>query len=147
MMDGSGGFWIFIAALVVGGMWSDARKKAERHETLRTIVEKTGTIDEARLKELFREDAAETPKPGYSYRAMRMAGTIVMFLGVAGATFLFVAITLGKLFSVTQMFNDVSGWIVGVAISAAVAVVGWGLFYSSRFATPPLPAPDEPPAR
>lgn len=146
-MDGSGGFWIFIAALVVGGMWSDARKKAERHETLRTIVDKTGTIDEAKLKALFSDDASPESKPGYAYRGLRIGGTIIMFLGAGAATFLFIAITLGKLFAVTEMFRDASGWIVGVGISAAIAMLGYGMFYSARFATPPPGIPDEPPAR
>ena len=53
MMDASAGFWIFIAAIVVAGIWKDARAKAEKHETLRRIVEKTGTVNEAQLKELF----------------------------------------------------------------------------------------------
>jgi hypothetical protein len=145
-MDGSGGFWIFIAALVVGGMWSDARKKSDKHETLRMIVEKTGTVDEAKLKELFSDEPYHA-KPGYAYRGLRIGGVIVLFLAAAVATFLCIAITLGKLFGVTAMFNNPSGWIVGAAISAAIAMIGLGLFVSSRFATPPLAVANEPPAR
>jgi hypothetical protein len=146
-MDGSGGFWIFIAALVVGGMWSDARKKAEKHETLRTIIDKTGTIDEAKLRALFSDDTAPASKPGYAYRGLRIGGTIIMFLGAGAATFLLIATTLGRLFAVTEMFRDTSGWIVGIAISGAIAMIGYGMFYSARFATPPPGALNEPPAR
>jgi hypothetical protein len=139
------GFWIFIAALVVAGIWSDTRKKAEKHETLRRIVEKTGTIDEAKLKALFRDDDAE-PKPGYSYRGLRIAGTIVLFVAAGIATFVLVAAGLGRLFGAMEMFKDTAGPIVGLAVSAAIAVVGLGLFYSSRFATPPAGAGNGPPA-
>jgi hypothetical protein len=145
-MDGGAGFWIFIAALAVGGMWSDARKKAEKHETLRRIVEKTGTIDEARLKELFTEESSEAT-PGYSYRGLRIAGTIVLFLGAGIATFFLIAAGLGKVFDTMAMFPNVTGLVVGLAVSAGVAVVGMGLFFSSRFATPPSGAGNEPPAR
>ena len=54
-MDAGSGFWIFMAAIVVAGIWKEQREKAEKHETLRRIVEKTGTLDEAKLKELFSE--------------------------------------------------------------------------------------------
>ncbi|HUQ08926.1 MAG TPA: hypothetical protein VM146_01330 [Steroidobacteraceae bacterium] len=145
-MDGGAGFWIFIAALVVGGMWSDARKKAEKHETLRRIVEKTGTIDEARLKELFSDENPEV-KPGYSYRGLRVAGTIVLFLAAGIATFFLVAAGLGKLFGTMEMFRNITGLVVGLAVSAGIAVVGLGLFFSSRFATPPSAAGTEPPTR
>src|SRR5688500_15427186 len=43
---GALGFWIFIAAIIVAGIWSKSRREAEKHETLRRMVEKTGTIDE-----------------------------------------------------------------------------------------------------
>jgi hypothetical protein len=42
---GAFGFWMFIAAIILAGTWSSARKNAEKHETLRRIVEKTGTIE------------------------------------------------------------------------------------------------------
>jgi hypothetical protein len=67
---GDVGFRIFIAARVVAGIWHDAQEKAAKHETLRRLVEKTGTIDEAKLKELF-DDTQSDSKPGYAYRGRR----------------------------------------------------------------------------
>ena len=54
---GAGAFWIFLAVAVAVGAWEKSRKNAEKHETLRRIVEKTGTVDEAKLKELFNQSA------------------------------------------------------------------------------------------
>ena len=50
-------------------------------------MEKTGEIDEARLKELFKEDPSDESAPGYAYRGLRIGGTIIMFLGAGVATF------------------------------------------------------------
>jgi hypothetical protein len=146
---GALGFWIFLAAAVVGGMWVDARKKAEKHETLRRIVEKTGTIDEAKLKELFSEKPAAEPKPGSGYRALRVLGTIVMFVAAAILTFFgVVAVSLLLVDGGRPMApGDKIGVILAFAVPVAIAVAGWGLFYSSRFAEPPPRARNEPPAR
>ena len=103
------GFWIFIAAIVVGGMWKESRQNAEKHETLRRIVEKTGEIDEAKLKELFSEAPSEESKPGYGYRAARVTGTIVFFIGAGIATFILIAVGLGKAFGATRLLDDVTG--------------------------------------
>jgi hypothetical protein len=148
MLDlGAFGFWIFIAAVVVGGMWSETRKKAEKHETLRRIVEKTGTIDEAKLKELFTVPPSELNRPGHGYRAARVFGTIIFFAGAGIATFASIAVGLGKVFEVTEMFRDRGGWIAAFAISAGIAILGLGIFFSSRFCEPPAGTRSEPPAR
>jgi butyrate kinase len=146
-MDSNGwAFWIFIAAVVVASIWSSARQKAEKHETLRRIVEKTGTIDEVKLKELFSEPSEES-KPGYGYRVARVIGTITIFLGAGAATLVSIAVGLGKLFAVTEMFQDRVGWIAGFAISAGITLLGVGIFFSSRFCEPPPGTRSEPPAR
>lgn len=136
-MDAAAGFWIFIAALVVAGMWKDSRAKAEKHETLRRIVEKTGTVDEAQLKELFTEPPSGANKPGDGYRAARVIGAIVLSIAAAMATFFLIAVMLGKVFGLTGMFENITGLIVGLAISAGVAILGLGIFFSSRFCEPP----------
>jgi len=80
---GALGFWIFIAVIVGVGLWAESRKNAEKHETLRRILEKTGGIDEALLKQLFRparDFEGRIRTPGGGYRALRVMGTIVMFV-------------------------------------------------------------------
>jgi hypothetical protein len=124
---GALGFWIFLAALLVGGMWKETRQQAEKHETLRRLVEKTGTIDEAKLKELFSAAPGEQVKPGGGYRALRVTGTIIMFVA-AGLGIIFA--TIGIVFGDRQA-------IVALGISAATGIAGLGVFFSSRFAEQP----------
>jgi hypothetical protein len=38
-------FWAFLAAVVVGGIWSSIREKEARHETLRRIIESGKDVD------------------------------------------------------------------------------------------------------
>ena len=123
---GAFGFWIFIAALLVGGMWKDSRQQAEKHETLRRIVEKTGEIDEVKLKELFGPD--EESNPAVTYRGLRIAGTILMFAGAATAVFFLIPGLIGR---------PIEWWYGGVAVAAGIALLGLGVFLSSRFAEPP----------
>lgn len=132
------GFWIFVGAIIVASIWSSARQRAEKHETLRRIVEKTGTIDEARLKDLFQEAPSEEPKPGAGYRALRIFGTIIMFIGAGVGTFFLIP---------TLFWRPIEWWYGGLAISAGIAMVGLGVFMSSRFAEPPPGTRSEPPAR
>ena len=61
---GALGFWIFVAACVVSSDWKDSRIQAQKHETLRRIVDKTGAIDEAKMKELFSASSSDVRKPG-----------------------------------------------------------------------------------
>jgi hypothetical protein len=58
----------------------------------RRIIEKTGTVDEAKLKELFNPAAPDwmTGAPGAGYRALRIAGTIVLWITAGLVTFFFV---------------------------------------------------------
>ena len=136
-MDAGSGFWIFIAAIVVAGIWKETRQSAEKHETLRRIVEKTGTLDEAKLKELFNETPSKEMKPGSSYRAARVAGTIVLFAGAAMATFILIGLGLGKVFGATRLFDDIADVTAMLGISAGIAMLGLGIFFSSRFCEPP----------
>ena len=140
------GFWIFIAAIIVAAMWQETRQKAEKHETLRRIVEKTGTIDEAQLQELFSKSSSGEWKPGTSYRALRIWGTIVMFIGAGVFTFfslvLAIFVLLGKTSELPDLENIAPLFVLGIGI----AMVGFGLFFSSRFADPPDNVRNEPPA-
>jgi hypothetical protein len=142
---GALGFWIFVAAIVVAGSWSSSRREAEKHETLRRIVEKTGTIDEAKLKELFSTADDRESKPGGGYRALRVSGTILMFLGIVPAILGTGAGLLGGRAGVPPAPTE---FVLGMlSISACMVVLGLGVFFSSRFAEPPPGSQNEPPAR
>jgi uncharacterized membrane protein len=133
---GGAAFWIFIAVAVAVSAWEKARRNAEKHETLRRIIEKTGVVDEAKLKELFATQPASdwwrTPAspPGGGYRALRIIGTIVMGLGAA----------LAVMAVLIRQFGPASaqpGSGIALSMSAAIAFLGLAIFFASRYASPP----------
>lgn len=137
------GFWVFTAAAVVASSWSRSRREAEKHETLRRIVEKTGTIDEAKLQELFKAPTEPQSRPGGGYRALRITGTIIMFAGAVPALFGIVAAMFGE----KSRNPPPPDFAIGMlSIAACVLVLGLGVFYSSRFAEPPQATRNYPPA-
>ena len=138
---GAGIFWLFIAAAVVAGAWEKIRRNAEKHETLRRIIDKTGMVDEAKLKELFSTPTTDwgSTAPGAGYRALRVGGTIILSIA-AGVAICFYA--LGQADVITQRAS-----IIGLCVASIVAMFGVGLFFSSRFAEPPPGHGNEPPVR
>ena len=50
---GAMGFWIFLAAIVVAGIWFDARKRESQQETLRRVVESGQEIDPAMIDKML----------------------------------------------------------------------------------------------
>jgi hypothetical protein len=139
-------FWGAIAAIVIATSLFNARRETEKHETLRRIIEKTGQIDEARLKELFSPSpgpfaglSCPRGKPGGGYRGLRVAGTLVMFIGAGLAAFFLI---VAKAAAVRM---DIA--LIGLASASVIAIVGVGLFFASRFAEPPPnKSSDQPPA-
>ncbi len=128
---GAATFWLFIAAAAVAGSWEKARRNAEKHETMRRIIEKTGTIDEAKLKELFNARGTDWAggAPGDAYRALRIVGAIVMGIAAGLAVLFF---TLAQ----TEVLTSKAGSI-GLAVAGGVAMLSLGFFFSSRFAQRP----------
>ena len=47
------GFWMFVAAIVVAGIWYDIAKRRAQHETLRRLIESGQTIDPELLDKLL----------------------------------------------------------------------------------------------
>jgi hypothetical protein len=140
---GAAAFWIALAAVLIASGWFKSRAEAQKHETLRRMIEKTGTVDEARLSELFRPAAPPPgatqpvpwkmtqPPPGYNRKLGFIMGTI--FLSVAGG--------LAVLFLILDAAGvnlPEENWI-GLAIAAAIGVFGVGVFVASLFADPPPP--------
>jgi len=136
---GALGFWLFIAALVVAGYWKEARQEAERHETLRRIIEKNGSVDEPTLHKLFSSAKEGNNAPGSRYRGLRIAGTIIVFIGAGLAIFF---VTIAAIFE-----HDRAHAMAALGVAAGVALSGVGVFVSSRFAEPPPNSRNEPPAR
>ena len=77
MGDLSGfGFWMFIAAVVVGGMWFDARKREGQQETLRRLAEGGKEIDKAVLEKLLAVGNKENRKD----QELTTSGLIMLFI-------------------------------------------------------------------
>ena len=73
------GFWMFIGAVVLGGIWSDIRKRESQQETLRRIVESGQKID-ADLIDKMVGDIKDDKHPD---RDLKTAGIITGFVGIA----------------------------------------------------------------
>ncbi len=70
------GFWLFLAAVVVAGIWFDARKRESQQETLRRVVESGQQVDMAVIdRMLATSGGSERPD-----RDLKVAGIIVMFV-------------------------------------------------------------------
>jgi hypothetical protein len=129
-------FWIFIAVVVAASSWEKARRNAEKHETLRRIIEKTGVVDETRLKELFAPPPSSewwksTPSPpGSGYRALRILGTIVMGFGGALAILALLIRQFGPA-------RSQPGSTIALSMSFAIAFLGLAIFLASRYASLP----------
>lgn len=137
---GAMAFWFFIAAAVMAGAWEKSRRNAEKHETLRRIIEKTGTVDEAKLRELFNSSGSDwRTDPDDAYRGLRIGGTIVMFVAVGVGLFFFTMWQTGVI--------PEKASIIGLSAAGIIAMLGIGLFYSSRFAEQPRRSRNEPPVR
>jgi hypothetical protein len=140
---GAAAFWISLAAVLIAGGWFKSRSEAQKHETLRRIVERTGTINEAQLRELFSPPAFHwadpkiwnppPPPPGNNYKALRVLGTIALAIA-GGLAILFAILGNGGV-------NMLKETVIGFGIAGLIAAFGVGLFAASSFVQRP-PAND-----
>jgi hypothetical protein len=128
-------FWIALAAVLIAGGWAKTRTEAQKHETLRKLIEKGGAVDEAQIRALFYPPVpAGTPwwiRPrakGDGYRALRVVGTIGICLALGLLVF----------FTPLWLRGIEEDAIVGVAIGAIILALGAGLFIASRFLEKPV---------
>ncbi|HSG97314.1 MAG TPA: DUF6249 domain-containing protein [Woeseiaceae bacterium] len=106
------GFWMFVAAATVGGIWDGIRKREAEHETLRRIIESGKEPDPEVVDQLL----GHKKEPA---RDLKVAGLIVVFVapGLAVMGFL-----IGE-----GSFMPLLG------VAALVAFVGIGLLTASKF--------------
>jgi len=139
---GAAAFWIFVGACVVAGIWRQKNSEAIRHETLRQLIAKEQKLDEEQIEKLlnpargsgwaaFQEHSHMAP--GSGYRALRIFGSIAIFVSFGLA----IAAAWQRLLR-GQINEDVAG--LGTAASILI-MIGIGLLFSSRFA--PKPPKDE----
>ncbi|WP_419914025.1 hypothetical protein [Hoeflea sp.] len=71
------GFWMFIAAVVVAGIWYDVAKRRAQHETLRRLIVSGQTVDKELLDGLF---AATTGSSERLKQELMVYGLITLFV-------------------------------------------------------------------
>jgi hypothetical protein len=128
-------FWIALAAVLIAGGWAKSRSEAEKHETLRKLIEKGGSVDEAQIRALFYPPALRAGAPwwirprtrGDGYRGLRVVGTIAMC----------VAIGLIAFFTPLWRMAGEDDAIVGIGFGVVILALGAGFFLASRFTEKP----------
>ncbi len=109
------GFWAFIAAIVIGGMWYSIREKESQQETLRRIIESGQPVDQALIDRIFGSKRLD--------RDLKIAGLITLFTAPGLAV-------LGWFISLLS-----EPWLLPMlGVSVLVAFVGAGLLAAARFA-------------
>ena len=114
---GALGFWIFIGAVVVAGIWSDARKREIQQETLRRIVESGKELDAAMLDKIVAVGGGNT-RPDQDLKA---SGIIMIFIAPGLAI-------LGWFLS--ELAEPLLGILLGVSL--LVACIGIGLMVAGK---------------
>ena len=109
------GFWMFLAAVVVAGIWSDSRKRELQQETLRRVVESGQTLDLAMIDKMTNSGA----KHEKSDKELKVAGIIVMFAALG-------LVILG--WGLSKFREEMFTLMLGVA--GMVGMVGIGLYVS-----------------
>ena len=113
---GALGFWLFIAAIIVAGIWNDTRRKESQQETLRRIVESGQDIDPEVIDRLIgKSDATKTA------RDLQVAGLITLSTGVG----------LG-IFGVFIGMIDAGARFAMFGVSLMIMCIGGGLLIASR---------------
>ncbi len=114
---GALGFWIFIAAIVVAGIWFDARKRETQQETLRRIVESGRELDAAMLDKIVAVGGGNS-RPDQDLKA---SGIIMIFIAPGLAI-------LGWFLS--ELAEPLLGILLGVSL--LVACIGIGLMVAGK---------------
>ena len=106
------GFWMFIAAAAVGGIWDGIRKREAEHETLRRIIESGKEPDPAVVDKLLghKKDSSND---------LKVAGLIVVFVAPGLAV-------MGYLIGTVAFYP-----LLGVA--CLVAFIAICMLFASRF--------------
>jgi len=109
------GFWMFIGATAVAGIWDGVRKRDAEHETLRRMIESGKEPDKAMVDKLI----GSRKKPE---RDLKVGGLIVIFVAPGLA-----------LMGWTISFVEEKVLIPLLGVAGLVLFVGIGLLVASNF--------------
>ena len=114
---GAFGFWMFIAAVVVAGIWFDAKKRETQQETLRRVVESGQKLDPELIDRMLKShDENERPD-----RELKVGGIITMSVAPGLAIFGYF---------LEKLEEGLFGVLLGVGL--LVGCVGLGLFIAGK---------------
>lgn len=144
---GVAAFWIALAAVLVAGNWRKKNAEQMRHETVRVLIQKDGTLDPQVLKELLNPPppqwspemlalmGVKKRQPGETRRDMRVWGIILMIAGPGfGLALAAIGLTRVLGFNAQISMGDSSNFIAaGIATAIVFLLTGLALFYVSRF--------------
>lgn len=116
---GALGFWLFLAAIVVAGIWFDARKRESQQETLRRVVESGKNIDAAVIEQLVNASGNSSRTD----RDLKVAGLIMVFIAPGLAA-------LGWFLS----FVNEKAFIALLGVAMLVLFIGAGLLVAAKVA-------------
>ena len=116
---GALGFWFFIASVVVGSMWFDARKRESEQETLRRILESDSKIDPEAIEKLLSVSQSDERTD----RSLKISGLITLFVAPG-------LLILGWFMS--ALADEM--WSLMLGVAGLVAFVGVGLLVASKIA-------------
>ncbi len=108
------GFWMFVAAAAVGGIWDGVRKREAEHETLRRLIESGNEPDAELIDKLLGHKEERSGD-------LKVAGIIVLFASVGLAI-------LGYALS----FRSADAFMPLLGVSGLVACIGIGLLVAAR---------------
>ena len=113
---GALGFWLFLAAIIVAGIWYDIRKRQAQHETLRRMFESGQPVDQELIDKLLGGEKRTD-------RDLRTAGLIVLFVAPGLAV---------MAWFISQLSAP---WLLPLlGVAGLVAFVGIGLLVAAKVA-------------
>ena len=120
---GALGFWIFVAAVVVAGIWYGIREREAQHATLRHMIDSEQPVDAALMEKLLGGNKRLD-------RDLRVGGLIVLFTAPGLAL-------LGWFVSLQS-----AQWLLPMlGVAALAACLGVGLLVASRLVEKDAAAP------
>jgi hypothetical protein len=108
-------FWMFVASIIVAGVWDGVKKREAQHETLRRMIESGKPVDEALMRKLM---IGERKRPD---RDLAIAAIITFAVAVGLAVF-------GFLFGAEKVLTPM------LSAAGLVACVAGGLTAASAYA-------------
>jgi len=123
-------FWLFIAVIIVAGMWYDMRRREAQHETLRRLAESGQPLDPDLMDRLLSVSGG-----GNTARELMIWGVVMLFVAPGVAV---LAVFIGWQYAPALLP------LLGVAI--LIGFIGVGLVVASRFVERRPDASDEAPA-